>query len=205
MVTPSSLLFVGSPFNCKIGGVQSTKEESVSTRTVKTVETTHVGSVCELALKVPGLSAYFVYLALYPFINFILEVWSCVSALNWTCEGITLNNTIGVLQKCPRDWCETGEILKICLKEMFEYFMCVFSRLINMTHSIHLGKMIIPNYICKTIDIVYTINNRLISMLGFNTFNGIEGAQTKFMLSWTLFLYTSVFMQSFLDHVSAWL
>ena len=63
MVTPSSLLFVGSPFNCKIGGVQSTKEESVSTRTVKTVETTHVGSVCELALKVPGLSAYFVYLA----------------------------------------------------------------------------------------------------------------------------------------------
>jgi len=44
----------GSPFNCKIGGVQSNKEESVCTRTVKTVETTHVGSVCELALKVPG-------------------------------------------------------------------------------------------------------------------------------------------------------
>ena len=54
-------------------------------------------------------------------------------------------------------------------------------------------------------DIVYTIIVRLISMLGFNTFNGIEGAQTKFMLSWTLFLYASVFMQSFLDHVSAWL
>ena len=52
-----------------------------------------------------------------------------------------------------------------------------------MTHATHLENMITPNYICKTTDIVYTIINRLISILGFNTFNGIEGAKTKFMLS----------------------
>ena len=69
------ILFVGSPFNCKIGGVQSTKEESVSTRTVKTVETTHVGSVCELALKVPGLYPYFVYLAGFIPFRFILTFY----------------------------------------------------------------------------------------------------------------------------------
>jgi len=44
----------GSPFNCKIGGVTTNKEESIVSRTVKVVETTHVGSVCELVLKVPG-------------------------------------------------------------------------------------------------------------------------------------------------------
>ena len=49
---------------------------------------------------------------------------------------------------------------------MFEYFMCVYSKLINIIHATHLEKMIIPNYICKTMDIVYTIINRLISMLG---------------------------------------
>lgn len=49
------LFSTGSPFNCKIGGLSANKEESVTTRTVKVVETTHVGSVCELALKVPGM------------------------------------------------------------------------------------------------------------------------------------------------------
>ena len=61
--------------------------------------------------------------------------------------------------------------------------LCVFSNLINMIHATHLEKMIIPNNKCKTVNIVYPIINRLISMLGFDTFNGIEGAKTKFMLS----------------------
>lgn len=55
MFTHGSGLVTGSPFNCKIGGVTTSKEESITTRTVKVVETTHVGSVCELSLKVPGM------------------------------------------------------------------------------------------------------------------------------------------------------
>ena len=49
---------------------------------------------------------------------------------------------------------------------MFEYFICGFSNLINVIHTTHLENMITHNFICKTMDIVYTIIVRLISMLG---------------------------------------
>ena len=66
--------------------------------------------------------------------------------------------------------------------------------------------MIIPNYICKTMDIVDTIINRLISMLGLTPSMELKVLKPSLYYHKTLCHYKNVFMQSFLDHyVSAWL
>ncbi|XP_067932451.1 filamin-A-like isoform X2 [Watersipora subatra] len=44
----------GSPFNCKVGGMTGVNEESMLTTQQKAADITHVGSMCELSLKVPG-------------------------------------------------------------------------------------------------------------------------------------------------------
>ena len=45
----------GSPFNCKVGGTTGINEESMLTTQQRATDVTHVGSTCELSLKIPGM------------------------------------------------------------------------------------------------------------------------------------------------------
>ena len=50
-------LSIGSPFNVKIGGEPSERITERIMRHQQAVDVTHVGSQCELSLKIPGESS----------------------------------------------------------------------------------------------------------------------------------------------------
>lgn len=53
--TSHFLRTTGSPFNCKVGGTTGSNEESMLTTQQRAADVTHVGSACELSLKIPGM------------------------------------------------------------------------------------------------------------------------------------------------------
>ena len=52
------LFFLGSPFTVNVDGHGSSRLRESITRERRAVDVTHVGSQCELSLKIPGISKY---------------------------------------------------------------------------------------------------------------------------------------------------
>jgi hypothetical protein len=51
-------LFLGSPFSVNVAGHGSSRLKESITRERRAVDITHIGSQCELSLKIPGMYAF---------------------------------------------------------------------------------------------------------------------------------------------------